>query len=352
MTCKGTRRTLSAYIDGVVDPRTRAAIDAHIAACPRCADELARLTRYRARMAALPRLSAPEGFAETVRTRIAAGALPQPETTSIVTKIVRTVTSAPLRIPITAVGAFSVVIIIAIFFQRSSDIAPPPLTEKRYFGMQQQSQDTTDLARMRDDAAPSDTATDALEPMRSKSDSPRFGRKQKTAKPGIVADRPIEILLAIADTRSMPADDEIGAGDMATMREAEEKAPEAPAALKSESRDTKMALSRKRAADGMARGSSIERSKDAPARPALRDSGTAIRSITSDVRGRVIAEERDPDTRMLRAITIDVPAAKYGTFVERLAGVGRISMPPKREGPHGRDWVRIRIRTQRAPHSR
>ncbi len=61
---------LSAHLDGELAPDVAAAVEAHVSACPECAEELAELGATRLALRSAPRLSAPPGFArDLVRTR-------------------------------------------------------------------------------------------------------------------------------------------------------------------------------------------------------------------------------------------------------------------------------------------
>jgi anti-sigma factor RsiW len=61
---------LSAHLDDELGPVMAAAVEAHVAGCAECADELAQLDATRTALRAAPRLAAPPGFTrELVRTR-------------------------------------------------------------------------------------------------------------------------------------------------------------------------------------------------------------------------------------------------------------------------------------------
>ncbi len=55
---------LAGYVDGSISPRDRAAVDAHLHACARCAREVRAAAEARAALAALPTVTAPAGVAD------------------------------------------------------------------------------------------------------------------------------------------------------------------------------------------------------------------------------------------------------------------------------------------------
>ncbi len=69
MRCFRVRRRLSALIDGELRPRAAEKLEAHLAGCPRCAAELARVSEVRRRFAAARRFSAPPGFSAAVMAK-------------------------------------------------------------------------------------------------------------------------------------------------------------------------------------------------------------------------------------------------------------------------------------------
>jgi anti-sigma factor RsiW len=56
MRCRRSRRQLSAYLDDEVDPRPRASLESHLAACEACSAELARLKAQSAALAEADRV--------------------------------------------------------------------------------------------------------------------------------------------------------------------------------------------------------------------------------------------------------------------------------------------------------
>lgn len=75
--CSKVQENLSAYLDDELPPEQREAIQAHLAVCPACRQELARLTRLWEALAALPSEPPPEGLVEQVLARLAGRKAPR-----------------------------------------------------------------------------------------------------------------------------------------------------------------------------------------------------------------------------------------------------------------------------------
>jgi anti-sigma factor RsiW len=78
--CQDMRTQLSAYVDGELTPAQRAEVDAHLASCPDCQQEVAELKTLAAGLAALPQLRPAPRFLADVRRKIARGENPEPLT--------------------------------------------------------------------------------------------------------------------------------------------------------------------------------------------------------------------------------------------------------------------------------
>jgi hypothetical protein len=78
--CQNIRAELSSYVDGELAPAVRAEIEAHLASCPLCQQELSELKTLAVGMAALPKLQPAPRFLADVRRKIARGDRPEPRT--------------------------------------------------------------------------------------------------------------------------------------------------------------------------------------------------------------------------------------------------------------------------------
>jgi hypothetical protein len=66
-------KQLHLYVDGQLDPRARAAVDAHLGHCPECRGLVAQLTNLERAVAEAECPSAPEGYFDTLASRVAGG---------------------------------------------------------------------------------------------------------------------------------------------------------------------------------------------------------------------------------------------------------------------------------------
>ena len=78
MQCNDIREFLSAHLDGVLEPSDHDLVDAHLASCTVCAQELEDLQMVVELLHDLPEISPPPGFRPELRKRIEALAPPQP----------------------------------------------------------------------------------------------------------------------------------------------------------------------------------------------------------------------------------------------------------------------------------
>lgn len=58
---------LAEYVDGALPPQARAGVEAHVATCPRCRDQVAVAAQARAALGSLPEVPAPDGLGLAVR---------------------------------------------------------------------------------------------------------------------------------------------------------------------------------------------------------------------------------------------------------------------------------------------
>jgi anti-sigma factor RsiW len=78
--CQDIQPDLSAYFDGELAPPQRAEVEAHLASCRRCQEELAELKTLAAGVAALPKLGPAPQFLVEVHRKISRGDKPEPMT--------------------------------------------------------------------------------------------------------------------------------------------------------------------------------------------------------------------------------------------------------------------------------
>jgi Putative zinc-finger len=126
MTCAENREQHSALLDGELSPGARAVVEAHLAGCPECSGELARLARMLGMLHALPAERAPLGFVD----RVLEVTRPTPWYTRLARRLV-----LPWRVklPLEAAALIVVVLGAVYVFQKTPELqqaarheAPPP----------------------------------------------------------------------------------------------------------------------------------------------------------------------------------------------------------------------------------
>jgi len=109
MTHARVSRQLSAYLDGELDPGEARVVEAHLAACAICRDELAGLRRVKGVLGRLPDLEPPEAVWQGLRRRLAAEQ--RPAAMGTVLDAVRAVFRRPV---IAAATAMLVIVLVAV----------------------------------------------------------------------------------------------------------------------------------------------------------------------------------------------------------------------------------------------
>jgi hypothetical protein len=126
MRCREAKKLLSDYIEGSLDKRRTESLEAHIAGCKQCTQELSTLRVYQERMASLREAQAPPGFLFGVKSRVRSADQAWPKRGSILS-------SPRVKVPLELAGVLAVVLIAVVIFrnvapQREQQV-PPPVQE-------------------------------------------------------------------------------------------------------------------------------------------------------------------------------------------------------------------------------
>jgi hypothetical protein len=70
MKCRNARALVDAYLDGALDEKTRALVEAHLETCGPCRSEFEEVRRYRDAVAGLPRVKVPDDFLGGIHDRL------------------------------------------------------------------------------------------------------------------------------------------------------------------------------------------------------------------------------------------------------------------------------------------
>ena len=125
MNCPEIKELLSAYIDNMLEPAEKSAVETHCASCAECAKDLAELKAVIAHLASLEKIEAPADFAQKVHERI--------ERKSEFEKIVKNIFTPKLKLPLEVVGVLtSVVLVITVyrFMHPAEQAYYSPMTEQ------------------------------------------------------------------------------------------------------------------------------------------------------------------------------------------------------------------------------
>ena len=293
MECREAEKLLTEYIDGTLPPGKKALLEEHVKSCGACAEELAFLQRYRAKLSALEKVSAPADFLQQVRSRL--------ERRSSFKKIWR-VLSEPmqLRIPPEAVVAAATVLIVAFIlhtwqpgkgFQRTLSLPRPPSVDMK----------------------------GRPEPVRIALGKKFAGIKEeeKILSRDSKEEKPIQLVL-LADRRLPPAPrrrDE--AGERGVM------VAGAPPAVSQTMELEETGRSRMFLAED--RVGTDDKSSGAPL--PVSEIISRIKKLIELAEGRIIILDYKKETNLPQYITAEIPAVNYNSFLEKLGQLGELQEP-------------------------
>jgi len=108
MKCAEIKELLSAYIDAMLEPAEKQAVETHCATCPECRKELAELTSVVSHIASLKPIDAPVDFTQKVHERI--------ERRSEFERIMKKIFTPRMKLPLEVAGMLtSVVLVITVY---------------------------------------------------------------------------------------------------------------------------------------------------------------------------------------------------------------------------------------------
>jgi hypothetical protein len=332
MTCDETRLLLSALIDDALPAGERAACEAHLAACPDCPRELARLRATVGLVRGIAPARAPLGFADrVVATARAESRTPRSAGT-------RRRRAWPVGVPLGAAAAVLVALIGVSLYRLTpeqgqvvrQDAAPgtaprasaptaplPPATEPP--PVQSNQSETTPAPRPSSPPAAPQSSRDVASAPRSDSDTTRS--RAKTAAPAVAAPGPSEPRLSdLGAARDQRARGDAAAPSEQAARAEKEAAPSAPAPgvpVPAREGVVPQALHR-----SLAGGPRVAEARLVV--PSLESGERAVADVVSRLGARLEQRTEDADGVHL---AIDVPAGAYAELARALAGIGTFSGP-------------------------
>lgn len=120
MECREVREQLSLYVDQALEPEAAGRVRDHLRHCPACAAEARELEVLLEEMRLMPRLKAPPGFLEGVRTRL-------DEEAPWKGWVKRLFTPLRIRFPLHLAGALAMAVLVAAGYRLWLDREPQPL---------------------------------------------------------------------------------------------------------------------------------------------------------------------------------------------------------------------------------
>ena len=121
MSCRGTQRVLSPYMDGACSDRERARVEEHLQGCASCSALLRELQRTRELVSALPEKRASDGFMPALSSSLRA--LEQAPSPGLLRRALLWLGESQVRWQTAAAGALVLLIAVGVFgvLQRNAE---------------------------------------------------------------------------------------------------------------------------------------------------------------------------------------------------------------------------------------
>ncbi len=354
MKCPEIKELLSEYLDGALEGEKKKLVEEHLAACPACSAELSARKAYREEMRSLEEIKPPPDFLEKIHDRL--------EERFSFEKVIRTIfIPLKIKVPLELAAAAATILVVAVVYHSSQPVqrfksSAPGAREA--FSRKEGPADYYKLAR-------NNIADHSISRARADDESVISGLREdkKRVESAAVSSQEKEIPEEPAVAKLKMEKQSVG---LTLQPEIKEKPLELVLLLETEPRGRKFV-------PAAARGKSNYLRAQPPA-PALAeetekpratgkdmigaeqmDSLTAPssgpRGIVAELKkmvllsgGEVVSVEERRKTEAPRFLVASIPADNYGSFLEKLAGLGRVEMPPPPgEAARARKSVLIRI---------
>jgi hypothetical protein len=297
MNCEEIKGLLSEYVDGVLDPKTKALVEEHLSTCKGCQDELASLKALVNELGSLEPIAPPGDFLDQLHERM--------EQRSPFSKILRTLfVPMRLKIPLEFAGAAAMAVLVFSLLQVQQDRYKAPQVP---VGLKQE--------RVAQKAAPESWE----EGLKDEAVKPQHAYKTVTAEQPSGKKEPIDVVLVMK--RALPP-------QMYAPSPAMEAAP---------TPKEKMGRSlANREAVPSARPETDKRDDDFLSQ---------LTGIVELAGGTVVSIEYEKASNRPESIHAEIPAEHYTTFCNRLQELGDLKTAPRSAASkeHGVLPVRIRL---------
>jgi len=326
MECAKIRDLLSEYIDDALDAQTKALIDAHLRACPKCHEELASLKTLIRELGSLESLKAPDDFLEKLHERL------EPRFTF--RKIVRLLfVPGKVKIPLEFAAATAMaVLIFSILYIQHPEKMIPGVPESTTPGKMTEKTAT-------DKVSPSGKAAEfKSKPVLGKATAERSAKKQEI----------IELTLLLEKERSGDAQPSGESLKVASPRQRDAERPRTARHEAPKAEIEKDTLKRERQAMGFPEEEKpvIEGESQTP----FSISNELLIKVKELIRlneGRILSIEYGTHTERPKSIHAKIPAGNYKSFCDKLNRLAILyTLPPSiPENTQGTIQIRIRFKS-------
>jgi hypothetical protein len=309
MECARMKELLSEYIDGTLDARIRATVDAHLLNCQDCRKELASLRALVRALESMEPVKAPEDFLEQLHDRMASP--------SIFAKIIKKL-FVPIKIKVPLEFATAVamaVLVIALVNVQQKERRPSEIL----IGSEQSK-------ALKD--SPVEYAADKTIAKENGKTSPRF--KPAPVPTPAREKKPIELALLIEKrrplARSVPR--AVQEAEKAVVKE-EERAGTAGMRAAPEKK-AKASEPMEELADGrrtITEEGTLRVEADLSGRQ-FNETLSKVKNLIEDVDGKVMSTDYDAEPGRLPTIHAEIPIRNYRAFIDRVSDLAEPLTPP------------------------
>jgi hypothetical protein len=325
MKCGEIKERLSEYVDGILDPETKALVNEHLSACEDCQGTLASLKAVVSELGALESVEPPKDFLDQLHERI--------EERSRFPKILRTL-FLPMRvkIPLEFAGAVAVAILVFSILHTQKDqlrLAEPPVGLKQEGASEQvameKQQAKAPLGPIEKRAPERLALREELPEDRLRATDEGVYKEDGADTSGkTVKDEAYKSQLAYKAARAEQPPAEREAIELAFVMK-KEIGPEAlaPGAAMEATPAPKKKIDRSLALPQAAPSAKPERDEE------VDDSLLKLTRLIELVGGEVVSVQYDEETNTPESIRAEIPAKQMDTFYNKLKELGDLLTPHK-----------------------
>ena len=323
MECAKIKDLLSEYIDGTLDAQTKALIDEHLLACPKCNEELASLKTLIRELGSVESLKAPDDFLEKLHERL--------EPRVSFRKIMR-ILFVPWRIKIplefATATAMAVLIFSILYIQQPEKMIPDvPESSTHVKVTEKTSMDTVSPAGKGE--------TFKSKPVLGKATAPQPAEKKEIIELTLLLEKegPGKAYAPSVSIEAAPA----------RQRDAERPRAARLAAPKAEMK--KDTLRRKKQVTGfVAEERPVLEEEPRASFSSLHDTFIKVKELIMLAEGRTLSVEYEPHTERPQSIRAEIPAKNYKSFCDKLNRLAILHTSPPTISKKDQGTIEIRIR--------